>query len=160
MLTEPERTADVADIEIRFAENADGGRFLRQTRYVPVCRADRAEDADWRTDTLLDCTAMRHGWQTWLDEQGETLPAGQRIQSANTHTVGLSSLQHGNTLAMTLDVFAEAGLADRTLAQPFEHVTETPEAYWLLEPQPGRRSAATDAFRSWLLDQTIEEQPN
>ena len=159
VLTEPERTADVADLEIRLAEHADGGLFLRRTRYLPVCRADRDEDADWRTDTLLDCTAMRHGWQTWLDEQGETLPVSQRIHAANTHTVGLSALEHGNTLAMTLDVFAEAGLEKGTLAQPFEHVTETPEAYWLLEPQPGRRSPATDAFRSWLLEQAIEGRP-
>jgi len=151
VIHEPERTADAADIEIRFADVLPGATLLRQNSYFPVCAPGRLDEADWAADTLWDCAAMRHGWPSWLAEQGHMLPPGQRVHRASTYAVGLTAAEHGPALAMTLDTFVEQALAAGRLVQPFEHVTETTERYWLLEATPGRRSEAAEAFRAWLL---------
>ncbi len=154
VIHEPERTADAADLEIRFGENIAGGTLLKHNRYYPVCGSDRVTEADWRRDLLFDCTAMRFGWRSWLADQHEALPAGQRVHTASTYTVGMSAAEHGAVLAMTLDTFAETAIADGRLARPFDHVTETPESYWLLEPRAGHRTDAAATFRDWLLQES------
>lgn len=153
VIHDPERTAAAADVEIRFAEDVAGGILLHRTNAFPVCAPSLVEQADWRTDTLFDCTAMSIGWRTWLDAQGEQLPAGQRVHLASTYAVGLSAAERGRGLAMMLDVFAEGALADGRLAQPFAHVSPVAESYWLLEQPARHRSDAASAFAHWILDQ-------
>ena len=149
IIHEPERTAAAADVEIRFAEDVPGATLLRRNRYFPV--GAPGHDADWRTDTLFDCTAVRHGWRTWLSEQAEALPDRQRVHLASTYAVGLNAAERGAGLTMTLDTFADDAIASGRLVRPFDHVSDTPESYWLLQPRPGHRSEAAEAFRSWLL---------
>lgn len=155
VIHDPERTADAADVEIRFAEHVVGGDLLCPTHYLPVTAADRTAEADWRVDRLYDCAAMRGGWRPWLQEQGEFVPEGQRVHVASTFAVGMAAAEHGDALAMTLDVFAHDAIAAGRLAQPFDHASPTPESYWLLAPRPGQRSDPAEAFRDWLRDQSF-----
>ena len=154
VIHDPERTAEAADVEIRFAEAADGD-LLCATHYLPVAAPARADQADWRTDTLYDCAAMRGGWRSWLAEQDEALPDGQRVHVASTFAVGMAAAERGDGLAMTLDVFATDAIAGGRLVRPFDHASATPESYWLLAPRPGQRSEAADVFRDWLHTQTF-----
>jgi LysR family glycine cleavage system transcriptional activator len=154
VIHEPEKTAEAADVEIRFGEDISGAMLLRRNRYFPVCAPHRRDIAAWQIDPLFDCTAMRSGWRTWLAEQGESLPAQQRVHTASTYTVAMTAAERGPALAMTLDTFAEAAIAEGRLVRPFEHVTETPESYWLLEARPGHRTDSAHAFREWLFDET------
>lgn len=155
VIHEPERTADAADVEIRFAEALTGAELLCPITYVPVCHPDRADSADWRVDPLIECGGMRGGWRSWLHEQGESLPDGQRIHSANAFAVGLHAAERGEALAMSFDAFAADAIADGRLVRPFDHASSTPESYWLLAPKPGQRSDAAEAFRDWLRGQTF-----
>ncbi|MCH9834814.1 LysR family transcriptional regulator [bacterium] len=151
VIHDPERTAAAADVEIRFAQDIEGGTLLHRTHAFPVCATNLADKADWRTQTLFDCTAMSFGWRAWLSQQGEALPNHQRVHLASTYAVGLSVAEQGGGLSMTLDVFAEGALADGRLSQPFDHVSPIAESYWLLEQPEHHRSDAARAFAEWLL---------
>ncbi|MEM9204608.1 MAG: LysR family transcriptional regulator, partial [Actinomycetota bacterium] len=155
VIHDPERTAEAADVEIRFAESVAGGEPLCRIRYLPVTSPSRAEAADWRIDPLIDCAAMRGGWRSWLQEQGESLPDQQRIHVASTFAVGMAAAERGDALTMTFDVFAADGLATGRLVAPFDHVSPTSESYWLLAPRPAQRSDAATAFRGWLREQVF-----
>ena len=155
VIHDPERTADAADVEIRFAEAVPRGDLLCPTRYLPVASPDRSSAADWRTDPLFDCAAMRGGWRSWLHEQGEALPDGQRIHVASTFAVGMTAAARGDALAMTLDVFAADAVTEGRLIIPFDHASATPESYWLLAPRPGPRFEIAATFRDWLQAQSF-----
>jgi len=148
---EPERTSPAADIEIRFGEHAAGAALLRRNRYFPVCAPAHAGEADWSTDRLFDCLAVQGTWRSWLGEQGEELPNTQRIHASNTYATAQAAAEHGAGLAMTLDTFAEDAIGAGRLAQPFDHVAQTPESYWILDPRPGHNSELSRAFTDWLL---------
>jgi DNA-binding transcriptional LysR family regulator len=54
---------------------------------------------------------------------------------------------------MTLDLFADAALADGRLARPFDHACPVNDSYWLVEQTERHRSEAARAFADWILDQ-------
>ncbi|MEC8970226.1 MAG: LysR family transcriptional regulator [Actinomycetota bacterium] len=153
IIHDPERTAPAADVEIRFAREVAGGTLLRRTHAFPVCSPAMAGEADWRTDTLFDCSAMSIGWRHWLRSQNQALPASQRVHLASTYAVGLSAAERGAGLSMTLDLFADAALADGRLARPFEHACPVDDSYWLVEQPERHRSEAARAFAAWFLEQ-------
>ena len=107
VIHDPERTAAAADIEIRFAEELAGATLLQRTSAFPVC-SPQLDAADWQTADLFDCTAMSVGWRTWLGEQGQELPPGQRVHLASTYAVGLTAAEHRSALSMTLDRWTSA----------------------------------------------------
>lgn len=151
VIHDPERTASAADVEIRFANDAPGATLLRRTTAFPVCAPAAATKADWRTDTLFDCTAMSVGWRQWLRGHGEKLPNNQRVHLASTYAVGLSAAERGAGLSMTLDVFADKALGEGRLAQPFEHTSQVAESYWLVEQPERHRTDAAGVFAEWIL---------
>ncbi len=152
VIHDPERTAAAADVEIRFTEELAGATLLRRTNAFPICSPGLGQP-DWRTATLFDCTAMSVGWRNWLGDQGQELPAEQRVHLASTYAVGLMAAEHRSALSMTLDVFAEEAIADQRLVAPFDHATPLAESYWLSE-QPSRyRTDAAKTFAHWLLNQ-------
>ncbi|MEM8706995.1 MAG: LysR family transcriptional regulator [Actinomycetota bacterium] len=155
VIHDPERTADAADVEIRFAEELTGAELLCPLTYVPVCHPDHRADADWRTDRLIECAGMRGGWRPWLNEQGESLPDEQRVHTANTFAVGLRAAERGEALAMSFDAFSAEAIAEGRLVRAFDHTSPTPESYWLAAPRPGQRSDAAEAFRDWISTQTF-----
>ncbi len=157
VLHEPERTEDAADVEVRIGRELPGATLLRRNRYFPVCAPEGVTTADWRSDTLFDCTAMHNGWRTWLAEQGEALPPGQRVHLASTYAVGLVAAERGQGLAMTLDAFVGTALDEDRLVRPFDHATDAPEAYWLLDPRPGHRSDASELVRQWIAEQAAAD---
>jgi len=151
VIHDPERTAPAADVEVRFAEEAVGATLLRRVEAFPVCAPERAANADWRTDTLFDCTAMSVGWHTWLRGIGEQLPEQQRVHLASTYAVGFSAAERGSGLSMMLDVFAARALTEGRLVQPFDHTCPVAESYWLVEQPEHLRSDAARVFASWIL---------
>ena len=153
VIHDPERTAPAADVEIRFAPEVAGGTLLRRTHAFPVCSPDMAGAADWRTDTLFDCTAMSIGWRHWLRSQNQALPTSQRVHLASTYAVGLAAAERGAGLSMTLDLFADTALVEERLARPFEHACPVNDSYWLVEQPERHRSDAARAFADWILDQ-------
>ena len=152
VIHDPERTAAAADVEIRFAEELAGATLLQRVDAFPVCAPEMAASANWRTDTLFDCTAMSVGWRAWLRGIGEQLPEEQRVHLASTYAVGLSAAERGSGLAMTLDIFATHALAEGRVAQPFDYVCPVSEAYWLVEQPERYRSDPARAFASWILE--------
>ena len=126
----------------------------------PVCAPERAASADWRTDTLFDCTAMSVGWHTWLRGIGEQLPERQRVHLASTYAVGFSAAERGSALSMMLDVFAASALTEGRLVQPFDHTCPVNESYWLVEQPERHRSDAARAFASWILERVGARNPD
>ena len=160
VIHDPERTAAAADVEIRFAEDVVGATLLQRVEAFPVCAPEMVASADWRTDTLFDCTAMSVGWHTWLRGIGEQLPEQQRVHLASTYAVGFSAAEQGSGLSMMLDVFAASSLTDGRLVQPFDHTCPVTESYWLVEQPERHRSDAARAFASWILEPVGARNPD
>ena len=153
---DPERTAQTADVEIRFARPDDAdhsGRRLTHERCYPVCTpsvaARIAEGVDWRTLPLFDCAGVLAGWQGWLAARNEVLD--RPVHMASTFAVSIGAALAGAGLAMAHHGLVVDALADRRLVRPFAATTPMAECYVLLQPARHMRTPASRALTDWLI---------
>jgi LysR family glycine cleavage system transcriptional activator len=155
-LWDRERTAADANVEIRFGVDLDEDRLVRlgEDTCYPVCApAFAADGVDWRHADLFDCSGMLANWDTWLGDQGESLPEGKMVNYASTYTITLAAAQSGAGLAMAYDTIASDLLARGLLARPYDHAVAMREGYYLKKPNTAAETPASRAFTDWLMEE-------
>lgn len=156
---DPERTARVADVEIRYARpdgaGRDGMRLTRERSY-PVCApavaARIAAGEDWRGMPLFDCAGVLAGWPGWLAAAGEALPSDRPVHRTSTFAVSIGAALAGAGLAMAHDGLVGELLAEGRLVRPFPTVVEMAECYLLLRPASHVRTPASEVVADWLAE--------
>ena len=168
---DPERTARMADVEIRFARPDDAGRDglrLARERAYPVCSpalaARIAAGQDWRALPLFDCAGVLASWQRWLvahdgahdgahegahEAHGGGVPPG--VHMASTFAVSIGAAIAGAGLAMAHDGLVSDALADGRLVRPFDTAVPMSECYVLLQSARHMRTRASSALSDWLV---------
>lgn len=152
-LWEPQRNETPADVDIRFGRALEGQRLERLTndRCYPVCAPAIAESgADWRNQPLFDCGGVLGNWESWLADQGQSLPEEKTVNFASTYVIALNTVLSGVGLGMAHDTLAGGLLQQGTLVRPFEHSIAMPEAYYLTRPARHAETPASRAFTEWL----------
>lgn len=152
---DPERTAPAAEVEVRFGRKLDdavGGTRLTRDRAYPVCAPALAADADWRAQTLFDCSGVLGNWEAWLAAQGERLPRGKMVNLGSTYVISLNAALGGAGLAMAHDTLAGDLLKHGSLVAPFEATLEMAEAYYLIAPAEHEETPASRAFCACMLE--------
>ena len=164
---DPERTARMADVEIRFAHpdvaGQDGLRLTHERAY-PVCAPALAAriraGEDWRASPLFDCAGVLASWQRWLvahegahegahEERGDGVPPG--VHMASTFAVSIGAAIAGAGLAMAHDGLVADALADGRLVRPFDTVVPMSECYVLFQSARHMRTRASSALSDWLV---------
>ena len=150
----PEQTAAMADIEIRFGHlDAISSHALRLTEetFYPVCTPANAKTADWRTMPLLDCVGVLATWQHWLAARGEILPPEHPITLCSTYATSIGAAMAGVGLAMAHDSLVADALSDGRLVRPFAEVAESNEGYCLVVPPSHLRTRSAAILTDWLV---------
>ena len=164
---DPERTARMADVEIRFTHPDGIGEGLRLTheRAYPVCSpsmaARIAAGEQWRALPLFDCAGVLASWQRWLvAHEGGHERAGARalpgVHMTSTFAVSVGAALAGAGLAMAHDGLVTDALQDGRLVQPFDTVVPMAESYVLLQSAPHMRTRASRALSEWLVAEFAE----
>jgi len=153
---DPEQTAPLADVEIRFGRvdglaGAPRARRLTRETCFPVCKPALAGGADWRRMPLLDCAGTLATWQQWLSVHGESLPHERPVTLCSTFAVSIGAAIAGAGLAMAHDGLVADALNDGRLVRPFDGAVDMIECYCLLEPPAHLRTPASRALTEWLI---------
>ena len=153
---DPEQSAPLADVEIRFGRidalsGAPCATRLTRERCFPVCAPAAAGDADWLHTPLFDCAGTLATWQRWLSAQGQGLPAERPVTLCSTFAVSIGAAVAGAGLAMAHDALVAEALHDGRLVRPFDGAVAMIECYCLLEPPEHRRTPASRALAEWLI---------
>lgn len=156
---DPERTAHMADVEIRFARSESegrGGRRLVRERAYPVCAPALAErigaGAHWRALALFDCAGTLSGWGRWVAEhEGDSAAAAPpAVHTVSTFAVSIGAAIAGAGLAMGHDGLVADALADGRLVRPFATTVPMSERYVLFQSASHLRTRASRALSEWL----------
>ena len=173
---DPERTARMVDVEIRFARPDDVGRDglrLARERAYPVCAPAMAAriraGEDWRALPLFDCAGVLASWQRWLvahdgahDGAHGTARGGHdagvppAVHMASTFAVSIGAAIAGAGLAMAHDGLVTDALADGRLVRPFDTVVAMGECYVLFQSARHVRTRASSALNDWLVAEFAE----
>lgn len=99
----------------------------------------------------LRSATFRRSWASWADLTGVTLaPASVEREFAHNHSM-IEAAVSGMGVAIAPWAFVAPDIAAGRLAAPFGFA-ERPSYFAFLRPA-GRRDAAVDAFRDWLVEQ-------
>lgn len=157
---DPEKTAQMADVEIRF--NRPGGFGLDGTRLAherafPVCTPELGarirQGENWHAMPLFDCVGVLSSWQSWLAEHSgsqEPMPL-LKVHMASTFAISIGAAFAGDGLAMAHDSLVADALADGRLVRPFDTTVTMSEYYALYQPASHMRTWASRALTEWLL---------
>lgn len=153
-LWDPEKTAQSADVEIRFGRGPGEGvaaEKLGENRFYPVARPGFRATLEHLDDVhLFDCAGIVSNWQAWMQGQGRSLPRNKAITYASTYVVGLSAAEAGGGLALSHDMLAGHLIREGRVVRPFEFSAQMVEAYYLIAPPRSVASPAVVAFVDWL----------
>lgn len=165
---DPEKTAQMADVEIRFspAERFEHhGLKLADEKAYPVCTpalAERIRQGEpWQHLPLFDCVGVLANWQSWLEAHLEpTSPAPTlTVHMTSTYATSIGAALSGEGLAMGHDSLVCEALADGRLARPFDTCLPMAEHYALLQPAPHMRTDASNRLATWLIEQFASNDP-
>ena len=154
-LWDPERTAETADVEVRFGTGLDrtlGGLRLAEDTSFPVC-APELVGQDWRKHNLFDCAGMKGNWQSWSKKVGQRMPANKRVNIGSTYAVSLSAAVEGCGFAMGHETLVDGLLSKGRLCRAHPEGIEMPEAYFLMPVLPRSQTPATRSFAEWLREE-------
>ena len=150
----PEQTAAMADIEIRFGHlDAISSQAIRLTEetFYPVCTPANAAAADWHTMPLFDCVGVLATWQRWLAARGELLPPEHPITLCSTYATSIGAAMAGVGLALAHDSLVADALSDGRLIRPFAESVESNEGYCLVVPPAHLRTRSAAVLTDWLV---------
>ena len=158
------RLTDFATDEVDVAIRSGGGRWpglaahqLMPLDFTPMCSPAFLDDLDGKiapADLLKLPLISAHDpwWATWLRD------AGLDVVAARHTGIRLDSQAHegraalaGQGVAMLTPLFWQTDLAAGRLVQPFAHVGNDGEAYWLVYPEARAKVVKIKRFREWLL---------
>ena len=153
-LWDPERTAAMADVEIRYTINPPNeARRLIQDTAFPVCRPDMGVSADTLFDHhFFDCNGLSANWERWCGSIGLQMPAGKPVTYATTLAVSLQAAQAGAGVALGHRMLVQDLLAEGRLARPFVGEIDMQEAYYLIVSD-GPKTRAKQAFAAWISEE-------
>lgn len=157
---DPEKTAQMADVEIRFTRpegfGKDGLRLAHERAY-PVCTAQLAgriaAGEAWQSMPLFDCVGVLSSWQSWLVAHTGNVEAPEqlKVHMASTFATSIGAAFAGAGLAMAHDGLVADALADGRLVRPFETTVPMSECYALNQPARHMRTSASRALTDWLV---------
>ncbi len=157
---DPEKTAQMADVEIRFTRpegfGQDGLRLGHERAY-PVCTADLArriaEGEDWQSMPLFDCVGVLSSWQSWLAAHAGAVesPPPLKVHMTSTFAISIGAAFAGGGLAMAHDGLVADALVDGRLVRPFDTTLPMSECYALFQPARHMRTWASRALTDWLV---------
>jgi LysR family glycine cleavage system transcriptional activator len=150
----PEREADQAALEIRFAREGDissQAERLTRDRFFPVCRPDYQGGAvDLDTAVLFDCPGITGSWEAWFKSQGRSFTRGAEVMIGSTFGIGINAALQGAGIAMAHDTLVGDMIARGELVRPFDHAPPLSEGYFLLAPPRHAETPASRAFIAWM----------
>ena len=150
----PEQTAPMADIEIRFGYlDAISSQAIRLTEesFYPVCTAAHSVKADWRTSPLFDCAGVLATWPRWLEARGEVLPPEHPITLCSTYATSIGAAMAGVGLAMAHDSLVAEALSDGRLVRAYAESVVSNEGYCLVVPPSHLRTHSAAVLTDWLV---------
>ncbi len=157
---DPEKTAQMADVEIRFTRpggfGQDGLRLANERAY-PVCTPELgrriANGEAWHSLPLFDCVGVLSSWQSWFVAHQGTLELAPslKVHMASTFAISIGAALTGEGLAMAHDGLVADALADGRLVRPFETTMPMSECYALYQPAQHMRTWASRALTEWLV---------
>ena len=155
----PEQTAPMADIEIRFGHlDAISSQAIRLTEetFYPVCTSlhnDRldVEKGDWLTTPLFDCVGVLATWPRWLEARGEVMSPEHPVTLCSTYATSIGAAIAGVGLAMAHDSLVADALADGRLVRPFTETVDSNEGYCLVVPPSHLRTRSAAVLTDWLV---------
>ena len=125
---------------------------------IPVCApslidAPLADPRSVLDHPLLHLETRPRGWTRWLSAVGIEMdpPTGMVFDQFSTMA---QAAIHGLGLALLPTFFAEPYLRDGQLVQASDHSTQSTGSYYLVWPEDRSPTAALNAFRAWLEQQT------
>jgi LysR family glycine cleavage system transcriptional activator len=150
------------DLEIRYGTGRWSG--LKADRITwdelfPVCSPGLTQGAqrlqkpeDLARCTLLHVFGFRDGWPEWLAKAG----LGDKIDAASglEFDLGLAALdlaERGVGVALGRTCYAAERIAAGRLVAPFDIRLPTDEAFYLVSAEGRPPTAASTAFRNWVL---------
>jgi LysR family transcriptional regulator, glycine cleavage system transcriptional activator len=97
-------------------------------------------------------------WKAWLETAGaETVDANRGPIFDDAHLT-LEAATSGQGVALADEALAAAALADGRLVRPFSHTLEIATGYFVVHPNGTSLRRNTEAFRSWLIEETRAER--
>ncbi len=136
---------------------------LKTERVLAVCAPDLlpaplGQVEDVLRMPLLHIETRPEAWRHWFSTHG--VKAGSLTGTVHDQfsTITQAAL-HGLGVALLPDYLAEQDVATGRLVSVWGDATEQPGAYYLVWPSEKSGDGALGKFRSWLSDQTEDEDP-
>jgi LysR family transcriptional regulator, glycine cleavage system transcriptional activator len=138
--------------------------------YVPVCspkllRGKHAlkTPADLRHHTLLhDDVVVEEGarpdWGDWLEMAGVAGVDAQRGPHFSDASLALDAASQGLGVALAMKPLVSIEIEAGRLVIPFDLPAKTVYAYYLISTGGDADNTAVEAFRSWLLEESLAER--
>ena len=137
---------------------------LLDVRFTPMLSPELAasiggvhEPADILKLPLLDSDDP--WWVIWLNAYGLPLDVldGQTTPSMNLQTFDAIAAMAGQGVTLLTPAYFQRELADGRLIQPFDHVIDEGNGYWLAYPEARRNVPKIKAFRDWIVSEAARE---
>ncbi len=161
-------TREEADVVVRAGKGQWPGLFatkLLGVRFTPMLAPRLAatiggvrEPADILKLPLLD--PKDPWWLDWLRINGLPLEVleKQTTPSLSMQSLVANAAMAGLGVALLTPAYYRQELADGRLIQPFEHVIDEGDAYWLAYPEARRNVPKIKAFRDWIVAEAAREE--
>jgi LysR family glycine cleavage system transcriptional activator len=158
--------SDEVDVAVRMGPGPWPGlrqHFLFCLYSTPLCTPDfRDRHRLERPEDLLRVPRLNaHDWwwKQWLDEAGVCLEDESPRQGIRLDSQALegNAALAGHGVGLLTPLYWRSELAAGRLVQPFELVTVSGPALWLVYPEHKRGRAKIRAFRDWLLGEMTAE---
>lgn len=111
---------------------------------------------DLRHHTLLHDTNHKH-WSDWLDLAGASDVDPNHGTVVDDTNVLIQATMDGLGVALGSTLFVADRLASGKLVKPFETTLHSDFAYYVVCPKPHLKKTPVAQFRSWLLNQSMQE---
>lgn len=97
-------------------------------------------------------------WITWLTTHSLPLEVldKQKHPSMNMQTLDAAAAMGGLGVTLLTPAYFQHELADGRLIQPFDHVIDEGNGYWLAYPEARRNVPKIKAFRDWIVGEAAK----
>ena len=162
---------DDVDLAIRYGpggyDNLTAERLMRET-ILPVCsprlleqESPLASPQDLFSHTLLhdgspDRDDSAPTWPMWLKAAGVTGIDGRRGLKFNQSSLVIEAAVAGKGVALAKSALAMADLEAGRLVQPFDVITPSAFAYYVVHPPAKGRVKAVRLFKEWLNEEAAK----
>lgn len=151
---------DDFDLDIRYGRgnwnDAHCWRLGHETAHI-VCHPDHLSRfdpnpklEDMAADRVIQVIGSEVEWDRLETHFKLNLPPAEYVTRADSSLVALQILQGQSGMALILESFTQAYLANGTLVSPFELRLPVEDAYYLIAAQQSALRPEVQTFRKWL----------